>query len=391
MKLYTIPKRALSTFKNLYWSGVYDLKPIVPPYYPRSVYVEPTNRCVLKCKFCMHNGRMTRDLGFMDFELYKKIIDDIKNEIKQVDLLGQGEPLLHKDIVKMVEYAKENNLRANILTNGVLLTEGKMNELVKAGLDNLHISFDCANKDLWIKYKGGTTEAYERTYKNVLKAIEIVKEHGHPRLGIYLIKYGENINHIKEHLDFWNHKLDGIGNASVQDLINMWGLNDDDPSLGWYRELTKEITDNNIGDKDFPVCFSPWVNCVIYWDGRVNASTYDANGRMIVGDVKEDSFLDIWKNEKFKQYRKWCVKRIFDDNGINGVICKKCNLLLTPEDNMPLSLKGKMKLAKYKFLHKKDQSQRNTKTLDDIFVYAFRKRAFILKSDKNKGDHETNR
>ena len=57
---------------------------------------------------------------------------------------------------------------------------------------------------------------------------------------------------------------------------------------------------------------------------------------------------------------------------------------------MHLSLKGKMKLAKYKFLRKKDQSQRNTKTLDDIFVYDFRKRAFILKSDKDKGDHETN-
>ncbi len=73
-----------------------------------TIYIEPTNHCVLKCKYCLHGIGMKRKKGFMDLSLYKKILNDIRGKIKTIYLLGQGEPLLHKHLPIMIKYTKQN-------------------------------------------------------------------------------------------------------------------------------------------------------------------------------------------------------------------------------------------------------------------------------------------
>ena len=41
-----------------------------------SLIIEPTNTCNLRCTFCFVTEGMTRKEGFMDFGLFKKVIDD---------------------------------------------------------------------------------------------------------------------------------------------------------------------------------------------------------------------------------------------------------------------------------------------------------------------------
>ena len=41
-----------------------------------SLIIEPTNTCNLRCTFCFVTEGMTREGGFMEFDLFKKIIDD---------------------------------------------------------------------------------------------------------------------------------------------------------------------------------------------------------------------------------------------------------------------------------------------------------------------------
>ena len=66
----------------------------------------------------------------MDFDLYKKCIDDMAlfpNKVKVLRIVGIGEPLLHKNIVDMVEYAVSKDIAntVEILTNASLLTPKK--------------------------------------------------------------------------------------------------------------------------------------------------------------------------------------------------------------------------------------------------------------------------
>ena len=66
---------------------------------------------------------MTREGGFMEFDLFKKIIDDC-NDLEHLCMHNWGEPLLHKDIFRMIEYAKNKGVNYVVMnTNGTLLTD----------------------------------------------------------------------------------------------------------------------------------------------------------------------------------------------------------------------------------------------------------------------------
>jgi len=83
-------------------------------------YINITNNCNANCEFCCMFSDSSKKT-FMDFETFKKIIDD-KKEPFELQLEG-GEPLLHKDLFLFMEYAKSTKrcLKIIILTNGFLL------------------------------------------------------------------------------------------------------------------------------------------------------------------------------------------------------------------------------------------------------------------------------
>ena len=355
-----------------------DLKPIRPPYYPAAVYIEPTNRCVLQCRYCLHEA-MVRPQGFMDFDLYKKIVSDIAGKVLQVDLFAQGEPLLHKDIFEMVRYAHDRGLRTSLNTNGTLLTRERMQGLIDAGLSNLYVSFDCGTKDLWMEYKKGSAKQYEQAHQNVLNAIEMAGAAGHPRLRMGILRYRDNKDYVADFVSHWTAAVGSAGEVCVQDLINMWGQNDSDPSMAWFREIQAEIKSDNVPDRSLPVCFSPWTNCVVYWDGRVGACSYDSQAKTVVGDTNSESLLDIWKGEKFAQWRKWCVDRVFDETGHQGAICKSCSLLYSPCDSLPLSFSGQLRLRWDRLLARLAGQKQDAVGLDELYRYDFRKRRFAAR------------
>ena len=82
--------------------------------------------------------------GFMELATYKKIVKECgDNGLFTLKFSMRGEPLLHPDIVEMVEYAKECGIKEVwINTNGGPLTEGLCRGLLRAGVDWLTVSFD---------------------------------------------------------------------------------------------------------------------------------------------------------------------------------------------------------------------------------------------------------
>lgn len=107
---------------------------------PRLVQVEVTRRCDLACRTCTRGKLPAReDLGYDDFI---RILEQL-GEIDLLWLSGQGEPLLHPELPRMVRACADRGLRGTILhTNGMQLRGRILDELAGAGLGEMKLSID---------------------------------------------------------------------------------------------------------------------------------------------------------------------------------------------------------------------------------------------------------
>lgn len=128
-----------------------ELATCLPLKTPFALHIFPSNRCNLKCGYCIHSlpSEKAAKMGFVKnilaVELFKKCIDDacgFPDKFKVMIIAGWGEPLTHPRIAEMVEYAKNKNIaeRIEIVSNGILLNHELSKKLIDAGLDRIRIS-----------------------------------------------------------------------------------------------------------------------------------------------------------------------------------------------------------------------------------------------------------
>lgn len=114
-------------------------------YLPEKLSVEITTRCNLQCEICPKQSPNYRQTEKdMKFEIFKRLTS-IFPYIKSLVLNGIGEPLLHPGLENFISLAKENMPEGSSIgfqTNGVLLSNTKLKELIKAGLNKICISID---------------------------------------------------------------------------------------------------------------------------------------------------------------------------------------------------------------------------------------------------------
>lgn len=114
---------------------------------------DATNDCNLKCSHCYHNreggnhSNHIQDNNFMDFDEVKNMIDDLNDTAKRWDFaprfqISGGEPLMRKDIMKILDYTFSQNIETRLLTNGTLITKNKAKELYEKNIKRLQISID---------------------------------------------------------------------------------------------------------------------------------------------------------------------------------------------------------------------------------------------------------
>ena len=117
------------------------LKPLIPL---RKLYIEPTNQCNLDCEMCMRKAWKNVSTGFMEWSTFEKIMEGASSLPRPplVFFGGYGEPLLHPQILQMVEKAKEVGCQVEMVTNGTLLKRALAVGLIKARLDRLWVSLD---------------------------------------------------------------------------------------------------------------------------------------------------------------------------------------------------------------------------------------------------------
>ena len=164
---------------------------------PVCVYLETTNRCNLLCTTCPRTYEELEPPADMSWELFTSIVDQLPNVARAV-LHGVGEPMLVKNLPKMVRYLKDRGVYVLFNTNGTVLNERNGRALIAAGLDELRVSLDAANAASFKKIRG--LNYFNRILRNVRAFRELQKREGHdrPRVSAWLTGIKETIEELSE-------------------------------------------------------------------------------------------------------------------------------------------------------------------------------------------------
>jgi hypothetical protein len=129
------------------------------PSLPARLYIECTAACNISCAqaCCAPETGITRTrkAGMLDFELFRRVIDEAGPSLGRVDFFNYGEAFLHKRAIEMCEYIKAQfpHIYLYTSTNGLAFTEEQARRLVRSGIDEVTFSIDGATAEAYAQYR----------------------------------------------------------------------------------------------------------------------------------------------------------------------------------------------------------------------------------------------
>ena len=280
------------------------IKKIISNSYPQSIWIEPTNYCNLNCVFCFQsNNAMTREKGMMEYKLFKKFIDDVETFKPEVILHHSGESFLHNDLFKFIRYAKKKDFKVGMTTNGTLLSKNNF-EILTTGIDGINISFagvddedyiNVRNKDTFEKIKNDT----------ILLASKKISGNVKTKININIILTDDNKDKIQKFKNYFE-SIDGIDKVIIRNLMNWHGKVSVDSLACQPDELKNMVL--NIKEmfliKITGLCPAVYLSAGVLCDGTVVPCCVDFNGSIPLGNINNQTFLDIWNGKRYQTLRK---------------------------------------------------------------------------------------
>ncbi|GAM09649.1 putative mycofactocin radical SAM maturase MftC [Geobacter sp. OR-1] len=293
-----------------------ELKVAHTPYRLR---IEPTNLCNLACTCCPNTINRPQEVGFIDINLFKEIIAQagcFKNRVNLYLYLG-GEPLLHNQLVAMINYAADYNITTTFNTNGALLTKELAEELLDSQLYHISFSFDDMTPDQYESLRKNSK--YEKVLNNIRYMLKRKQELGKllPAISIESLATFEpsfrssiDINSPLECSAEFIALFEGLGvNYFQKNYAHSWAggydLSNGEIKLTGLQPLaaTSQKT------ATVPCCIFPWKEMVINFKGDVVACCYDLGYATVLGSVTKASLDQIWNNKNYQRFREMHIRK----------------------------------------------------------------------------------
>jgi len=283
---------------------------------PLSLGAELTNNCNLNCPQCSSgSGRMMRKRGFMDIDLFKRVMNELKPYLYNLNLYFQGEPMLHPLFFSFADHCF--NTHSVISTNGHYLSRENCEKLVRSGLNKLIVSLDGIDQETYSKYRiHGNIEKVIEGLNNMTGAKE--RHNSSLKIEIQLLVNSFNEHQIPQIRQFAKSIHASFKMKSMQivnkEEIGLWL-----PSAGRFRRYeikeSEYVLKSSLPDR----CARLWFNPVITWDGKVVPCCFDKDAEHVMGDLNKDSFREIWEGPKYRVFRK---SMLMGRNSIE--MCRNC-------------------------------------------------------------------
>jgi radical SAM protein with 4Fe4S-binding SPASM domain len=274
---------------------------------PQVVVTELTNNCILKCSFCPRQTVGT-PVGFMDFDLFKKIVDEASEwGVSRIIFDKDGDPLLSPYLIKCLEYirSKPKPMMVSFNTPAVHMSKTIMTRLLELGLDKICFSVIASYPSTYKKITGN--DKLPQVESNVREFIKLKNKMGSHTFVVVKMVCVNGIT--KKEMDAFTKKwkIMGVNRIAVDKYFDWHNLYD-----------KKELVPKTNNQK---VCLEPFTSMNVNWDGTVSICCLDAKKEHIVGDVNTQTLNDIWEGDKIQDYRQKIISKATDDLEP----CKYCN------------------------------------------------------------------
>jgi radical SAM protein with 4Fe4S-binding SPASM domain len=291
--------------------------------YPVSISFEPTTSCNLRCPECPSGLRQfTRPTGMLQKDFFTATIDDLHKDLLYLIFYFQGEPYLNPEFLNMVQYAHSKGIYTATSTNAHYLTDEKARLTVESGLDRLIISVDGTTQDVYEQYRiGGNLNKVLEGAAHIIKwKKELNSKTPFVFFQFLVVKPNEHqIEEIKEIGKKIGVDQVRFKTAQIYDYEN--DPNQLIPQNNKYSRYKKDKKGKTqIKSSLQNHCWKLWHSNVITWDGLVVPCCFDKDAVHKLGDLKTQSFKEIWHNEQYKQFRK-----TLSNSRKNIDICSNCS------------------------------------------------------------------
>ncbi|MDF2519986.1 MAG: Radical domain protein [Clostridia bacterium] len=287
----------------------------------KRVEFKMTNKCNLKCLHCAASS----DIGKPDLlstEQMKAILDKIFDLNIEGLLLTGGEPLIRKDIIELLQYARKSFIgEINILTNGTFIDK-EMALLLKKYANNISISVDGYDKESadFVRGKG--------VYSKIMSAIDNLKEAGFGKENIILTmtSTSQNFDHTEDFQSMCG-KLDVTGGvrqftAAGRGLENIGSIGIKD-YLAYNPKSTEEL--ETIRES---------LKCKLFCSGGITKLSIDEGGNLYpclfleseeyrFGNILKDDLKELLKSEVYHEFIRSRIKSSMLDTTDK---CKDCDV-----------------------------------------------------------------
>ncbi|MGD0578687.1 MAG: radical SAM protein [Bryobacteraceae bacterium] len=148
------------------------------PALPHLLHIGVTTYCNLSCPACpTGNKALGRPAQHLDFDLYRRTIDELRDVLMLMLFWDWGEPLMHPRVAEMIEYASRHDIMSLISTNGTVAnSERQLESLVAAQPRVLIVCVDGVDQATHEKYRtGGGLNKVLDTARRLVKIRERLK------------------------------------------------------------------------------------------------------------------------------------------------------------------------------------------------------------------------
>tara|TARA_B100001250_G_scaffold395499_1_gene400471 strand:+ start:1503 stop:2621 length:1119 start_codon:yes stop_codon:yes gene_type:complete len=255
--------------------------------FPIYVLIEPVSSCNLKCPMCFQSDKSfikKEFMGKMNFDLYKKIIDECEiNGTKAITFGSRGEPTIHPQIKEMLEYASGKFLDIKLITNATKLTDELINTIFKCNLQQVVFSIDSEEKETYERLR--KFAKYESVLANVKRYNQIKKTYKNNKTvtriaGVKVEKQQNEESFYK----FWSNFSDEV---VFKEAYARW-----------------DTYNNDVLEDFLEPCRYIWERMYVWFDGKVNPCDADYKSYLSYGNVKNNTIKEIWSSKEYKKLKE---------------------------------------------------------------------------------------
>lgn len=254
--------------------------------------IDPCTACNIQCPGCESHTQKTTSNRLLSFQDFQYIVDRVKRYCIRISLYDTGEPLMNKNIYKMIGYASDNRISTSISTNLLLFEKEKhINALFQSRLTVIQPDLDGISQKTYSMYRVGGDVS---TVKKGIEAIVLHKKQTgskYPSVEPQVIMF-KHLSHEK---------------TAINDYLRKVGVD----RIFWKEDYgfnPEKMTDRNITHLKSRKCFWLYLGVMIRPDGNVYPCSGKGLNRFPYGNILTQSIHDIWNNKFYQFSRKLFTK-----------------------------------------------------------------------------------